>query len=254
MTKGSSLIMNNKIDILGVQFDNVSKKDLCRIYADMLNGKSSGYVVTPNPEIIEYSLQDKEYRGVLNRASLSLADGIGVIYASRYLGTPICERIPGIEAGEKMLCLLNKRKKESIFFLGAEKGVAEKAAKKLSEKYKNLIVSGVRDGFFKYEENDDVIGDINKSGAEVLFVCMGYPRQEKWISENLGRLHNIKVAFALGGSLDVYSGNVKRAPCPIRAAGFEWLWRICTIPGHLKRMSILPLFVRHTIMGKMHKK
>ncbi len=247
--------MKNKIEILGVFFDNVSKKDLCICFNKMLDDEGRGYIVTPNPEIVEHSMKDDKYRLFLNNATMCLADGIGIIYASKLLGKPIRERIPGVEAGEKMLCMLSKKKNHSVFFLGAKRGVAEKAANRLSKKYKGLKVSGVHHGYFNFnnEENNDVLKRINQSGATVLFVCMGYPRQEEWLAENIEKLNNIKVAITLGGSLDVYSGEVTRAPLIVRKVGLEWIWRAMTIPGHIRRLPALPMFMKHTIVSMLNK-
>ncbi len=247
--------MSGKVDILGVRFDDVSRKELCRTFRAMLEGeKHRGYVVTPNPEIVERTLADSEYKDIINGASVCLPDGIGIIYASYIVGTPISNRIPGIEAGEIVMRLLSKRKKESIFFLGAEQGVAKAAAYKLSEKYKGLTVAGYHNGFFLSDENSKVVNCINESGAQVLFVCMGCPLQERWISENISKMPNVKIALALGGSLDVYSGKVKRAPEMFRKAGLEWLWRCFALSGHYKRLFSISMFAGHIAICKFHKK
>ncbi len=244
----------NKVDVLGVLFDSITKKELCRRFSDMLDGEAACYVVTPNSEIVEFSVNDCEYRDILNRATLCIADGIGVIYASKLLGTPLPERVPGVEAGESLLCLLKHRKKESAFFLGAEKGVAEAAAERMSLKYKGLLISGTHHGYFNNEENEAVLRQINESGAEVLFVCMGHPRQEKWISDNLSKLKNIKIALALGGSIDVYAGKAERSPDIFIKMRLEWLWRAFCVKGHLKSLAVLPGFAFHSFEEMINKK
>lgn len=244
--------MNNRINIFEVGFDSLTKKELCAKLCCMLKSGKGQYVVTPNPEIIEYSIQDDEYRKILCKADLCIADGVGIIYASKLFGTPIKERIPGIEAGEMMLRLAAKRG-ESVYLLGGKDGVSEKAAEKLCLKYPLLRIAGTHHGYFEDGGYEDPINDINKSGASVLLVCMGYPRQEKWIYENIRKLDNIKVAMALGGSLDVYSGCVKRAPKLVCSLGFEWLWRGICIPGHLKRMKYIPKFACRAFARKFKR-
>ena len=244
--------MENRIDILGVGFDSLTKKELCKKMCGMLNSAKGQYVVTPNPEIIEYAMHDEKYRKILCEADLCLADGIGVVYASKLFGTPIKERIPGIEAGEMMLCLAAKRG-ESVYLLGGKDGIAKAAAEKLSAKYPKLIIAGAHHGYFSESERQKVIDHINSSGATIIFVCMGYPRQEKWIYDNICCLNNIKVAMALGGSLDVYSENVKRAPETVRALGLEWLWRGVSIPGHLRRLKTIPKFAVRAIAFKFKR-
>ena len=248
--------MKKQVEVLGVWFDCITKKDLCSSFVRMLEGRKKEYIVTPNPEIIELSVKDIGYRRVLNGASLCLADGVGIIYAARLLNASPIKRIPGIEAGEMLMCLLARRKKESAFFLGAEKGVAEKAAENMSKKHSGLNVSGTHHGFFnvKNEENDSVVRKINDSGASVLFVCMGAPRQEKWIAENIGKLKNVKIALALGGALDVYAGKVQRAPQLWRQTNLEWLWRTFLIPGRLKKVVPLTAFSGRVLAESLIKR
>jgi N-acetylglucosaminyldiphosphoundecaprenol N-acetyl-beta-D-mannosaminyltransferase len=207
----------------------------------MLKSDTVNTVFTPNPEILEHAASDGEFAKILNSADLSLPDGVGVLLASKLLGTPVYERIPGIDAGSALLCLAQK-KREKVFFLGAAPGVAEKAECELKKKYKDLIVTGRNHGYFSSIENDSILQKINDSGASILFVCLGSPKQEKWIYENKERLKNVRIAIALGGSLDVYSKNVKRAPDYMQKAGLEWLWRIVFLRGRSKRAGKLPGF------------
>ena len=241
--------MKNRIDIFGVGFDSLTRRELCTRLSGMLAKGKGQYVVTPNPEIIEYSIKDSEYRKILCEADLCIADGVGVIYASKLFNTPIKERIPGIEAGEMMLCLAAKRE-ERVYFLGGEDGVAKTAAEKLRVKYPSLKIVGAHHGYFTEDENQKVIDEINETEATILFVCMGYPRQEKWIYDNISDLHSVKVAMALGGSLDVYSGNVKRAPALFCSLGLEWLWRGICLPGHFSRLKPLRRFAYRSIVHK----
>lgn len=234
--------MENKINILGVGFDNISHDGIRPCIEKMLAVAKRQYIVTPNPEILEYAKKDEEYKSILNRADLCVADGIGIVYASKILGADIKERIPGIEIGECVLSLCAETG-ERVFLLGAKQGVAEKAASRLCEKYRGLCVSGVHHGYFGCEENGKVADEINRSKASVVFVCMGAPYQEKWIAQNISKLENVKLALALGGSLDVYSGKVKRAPAAFRLLGIEWLWRCFCSPARFARMLRMPVFV-----------
>ena len=236
--------MSDKINIRGVHFDNVTLAEATAMtVAHLKNGSGLFSVFTPNSEIVQLCIDQNEYYSLINSASLIIPDGVGVIKASRILRTPLKEKVAGVELGEATL----KHCAESrigVFFLGAKPGVAEEAARVMEQKYPGLSVRGTHDGYFKKtgEENDGVIDAIVASGAEVLFVCLGVPAQEKWISENGDRLGPVKVALALGGSLDVYSGNVKRAPKLFIRLGLEWFYRLLKEPKRIGRMMKLPKF------------
>lgn len=236
--------MSDKINIRGVLFDNTTLVDATAQVADHLaNGDGLFSVFTPNSEIVQLCIEHHEYYDLINSASLIIPDGIGVIKASKILRTPLKEKVAGVELGEATL----KHCAEhgiGVFFLGAKPGVANDAAKVMQEKYPGLPVLGTHDGYFKKtgEENDAVISEIVASQAKVLFVCLGVPAQEKWIYENRDRLIGVKVALALGGSLDVYSGNVKRAPKLFIRLGLEWFYRLLKEPKRIGRMMKLPKF------------
>ncbi len=234
--------MKQKTEILGVGFDSIGREELTSQLNNMLIEPGQGYVVTPNPEILQCAEKDDSYREVLNGASLCVADGVGVVWASRVLGKPLKERIPGVEIGEQMLSICAAQSR-GVFLLGGEEGVADAAAQRMGAKYAGLIISGTHHGYFDKEDNDRIVSLINESGAEVLFVCMGFPYQEKWIAEHIGMMPAIRLAFALGGSLDVYSGKVKRAPRAFCAMGLEWLWRAFSSYSHFCRAVKLPIYI-----------
>ena len=236
--------MSEKINVRGVLFDNVTLSEATSLVASHLeDGEGLFSVFTPNSEIVQLCIEQNEFYSLINSASLIIPDGVGVVKASRILRTPLKTKVAGIELGEAVLAYAAKNG-IGVFFLGARPGVADEAARTMSLKYPGLTVCGTHDGYFKKtgEENDAVIAEIVSSGAKVLFVCLGVPAQEKWIGENRERLGNIKVALALGGSLDVYSGNVKRAPKIFIRLGLEWLYRLLKEPWRIGRMMKLPKF------------
>ncbi len=212
----------------------------------MAKGEGIVAVYTPNAEIVQLCIDKNEYYGLINSAEMTVPEGIGVIKAAKILGTPLKERVPGVELGEKMIefCAKNGHK---VYFLGGKPGVASLAAKNMTEKYPGLIVCGTGDGYFKKEgeESDEIIGKIADSCAELLFVCLGVPVQEKWIHDNKEKLAliGVKVCMALGGSLDVYSGTVKRAPDFFCKTGLEWFYRLLKQPSRIGRMMKLPKFL-----------
>ncbi len=249
---------NEKINIRGVYFDNVTPEEASeRVNCALAENKTEGKVFsvyTPNPEIVQLCIEQNEYYDVINSASMVVPDGIGVIKAAKILKTPLKARVPGIEVGERALCHAAERGYR-VFFLGGKPSVAEEAAKKKREQYPKLNICGCSDGYFKKEgaENDAVIEKINAAAPDLLFVCLGVPAQEKWIKDNGERLTSVKVCLALGGSLDVYSGNVKRAPKLFIKLNLEWFYRLLKEPKRIGRMMKLPKFLIGTLIHRNKK-
>ena len=230
-----------KKEILGICFDDLSRQEAVQAGAALLSEDKFHYVVTPNPEFILAAEKDGEFRRVLNEADLVLADGIGVVYSARIQGTPLKGRVPGIEFAAG---LMERMAAEglSLFLLGAKPGVAETAGKRLAEQYPGLRIAGTHDGYF--QEDAPVAEEIRQSGAEAVFVCLGAPKQELWMSRYGGET-GARLLCGLGGSLDVFAGTVERAPRFWSDHGLEWLYRICRDPRRLKRAVRLPLFLVH---------
>lgn len=228
-----------KTDVMGVAFDDLTMDQAVERALDLARGTGFGYAVTPNPELVMMASRDPDYARTLAGASLTLADGIGVIYAAKLLGRPLKGRVPGVDfAG----ALMERMAREGLglFLLGAKPGVAEKAAENLMEKYPGLQVKGVHDGYF--QEDGPVVEAVRASGAEVVFVCLGAPKQERWMAQN-GPATETHLAIGLGGSLDVFAGTVKRAPEGWQRLGLEWLYRLIKEPWRIGRMAKLPLFL-----------
>ncbi|MBE6995620.1 MAG: WecB/TagA/CpsF family glycosyltransferase [Ruminococcaceae bacterium] len=238
-----------RIDVLGVGFDNVTMQEAVDRAVELLRGEGTHYVVTPNPEIVEVCREDAEANAAVNGAALVLPDGIGVIKGAAMLGTPLKERTPGVEFGAH---LVEKMAESgwSLYLLGAKPGVAELAAKNLAEKHPGLKIAGTRDGYFK--EDDAVVSDIRASGADCVFVCLGAPKQEKWMKKN-GVATGAKLLCGLGGSMDVFAGTVERAPKFWCDHNLEWFYRLCKEPRRIGRMMKLPLFLVHVRQEKKQK-
>lgn len=248
---------NEKINVRGLEFDNVTLDEAMKRIETRLSKDENGVfsVFTPNSEILQLCIEQNEYYGLFGSASLIIPDGIGVIKAAKILGTPLKSRVPGVELGEKTIAL-SAEKGYKVFFLGGKPGIAELAKEKMSGKYPGLNVVGTHDGYFKKdsEESDNVVRTICESGADILFVCLGVPAQEKWIKENKDRLGCVKAALALGGSLDIYSGTVKRAPSFFCKTGLEWFYRLICEPKRIGRMMKLPKFLIGTYKYKFSSK
>ena len=229
-----------KVNILGVNVDKVTIPEAASKIMSMLGENRPHWVFTPNSEIIMQAYRDEEFCDVLNRADLLTADGIGVVYASKILGNPIEERAAGFD----ITCMLLEKFAKSghrIFFFGGREGVAETAKKNLEAKYPFINIVGTRNGYFKPEEESDIINEINDARPDILFVCLGAPAQEKWIARNSVKL-NAKVCMGVGGSLDVLAGTAERAPEFWINHGLEWFYRLMKQPSRFIRMLALPKF------------
>jgi N-acetylglucosaminyldiphosphoundecaprenol N-acetyl-beta-D-mannosaminyltransferase len=228
-----------RTDVLGVAFDNVTLEEAVDRGMALLDEEEPHLVATPNPEIVQIAGKDPEFAKILADASLVLADGVGVIHAAKILGRPLKGRVPGIEFASALMERMAKTGRR-LYLLGAKPGVAEMAAANLQAKYPGLVICGTHDGYFK--EDGPVAQAIRDSRAEAVFVCLGAPKQEKWIAAN-GAATGAKLLVGLGGSLDVFAGTVKRAPKVFQNLGLEWFYRLCTQPSRIGRMAKLPLFL-----------
>lgn len=237
-----------RIDVLGVGFDNMTMEQAVSEGVRLMGTAGAHYAVTPNPEIVEVCREDPEAREAVNGASLVLADGIGVIYGAKILGTPLKGRVTGIGFAQGIMERMAENGK-SLFLLGAKPGVAEQAARRLQEQYAGLRIAGVHDGYF--QEDGPVAEAIRESGADVVFVCLGAPKQEKWMRKN-GEATGAHLLVGLGGCLDVFSGQVQRAPEIFQKLGLEWLHRLAKNPSRIGRMMKLPLFLVH-VAGERRK-
>ena len=226
-----------KTEILGIQFDNLTRQEAARRGAQLLAEDKFHYVVTPNPEFLLACEKDPYFRDILNEADLVLPDGIGVVYSAKILGTPLKERVPGVEFAEDMLSALNEMGGR-LYLLGAKPGVAEQAGARILERYPHIVLCGTQNGYFRDEQ--DVLLQVAAARPDLLFVCLGAPKQEKWMAR-WGAHTGARLAIGLGGCLDVFAGNVERAPEAWRKLGLEWAYRLKKEPRRIGRMAKLPL-------------
>lgn len=235
-----------KTDVMGVTFDDMTMEEAVERALTLAREGKGAYAVTPNPELVMMAQKDPAYAETLAGATLTLADGIGIIYAAKLLKRPLTGRVPGIDfAGALMERLAENGLK--LYLLGAKPGVAEQAAANLKEKYPRLEVCGTHDGYFK--EDGPVIRDIRTKGADVVFVCLGAPKQEEWMRRN-GAATGAGLLVGLGGSLDVFAGTVQRAPEQMQKMGLEWLYRLAKQPSRIGRMAKLPGFLVKAVFWK----
>lgn len=233
----------SKININGIFFDNVTRAEAADLAENALLGDACKLVVTPNAEIAYNAICDKAFFDILSSAEIILPDGAGIIKASKILHTPLKEKVAGVDFGYDVARLCSKLG-VSLFILGGKPNVAKNAAEKLTNLYPRLEVSGAEDGYFQKngDENDIIIEKINRSHATALFVCLGSPTQEVWACQNRAKLKHVKLICCLGGSVDVYSENVKRAPKIFIKARLEWFYRLLKEPKRFSRMIVIPKY------------
>ena len=236
-----------RTDILGVGFDDLTLEEAAAAGARLVEEPGFHYAVTPNPEFLLAAKSNPEFRQALLDAHLVLADGVGVAYAAKILGRPLKGRVPGIDFAQRLLSWMSHNGKR-LFLLGAKPGVAELAAANLRDSHPGLLICGTHDGYF--QEDGPVVEEIRASGADVVFVCLGAPKQEFWMVRN-GPDTGAHLMVGLGGSLDVFAGVVERAPAGFQRLGLEWLYRLIKQPSRIGRMAKLPLVLWDAAVARM---
>jgi N-acetylglucosaminyldiphosphoundecaprenol N-acetyl-beta-D-mannosaminyltransferase len=244
--------LRNTVEVVGVNIDNLSFAEAQERIAEFLDGNSLNMIFTPNSEILYDAVKDRELEDILNKAQLVIPDGIGVVIASKFYGTPLKERVTGIDISEKIL-ELGAVRGSKLFLFGAKQESVELAAAKIREKYKGIEIVGIRNGYFSEEEEEQIIKQIQDSQADILFVGLGAPKQEKLIYKYKDSL-GVKIAIGIGGGIDAIAGVVKRAPEFYQEAGLEWFYRLLKQPSRIKRVIKLPKFVLLALMDSVVSK
>lgn len=232
-----------KENIRGFDVTTLGYEALKRQLLKDIDEDKKSFIVAINPEKIMHGTKDKELKELLNSATYQIPDGYGVVLLSKRQGGNIKERVTGCDLFQQ-LCELAALENKKVFLYGGKPGVAEKTKEILQNRYDGLNVVGVIDG---YEKNQDLIIDkINKAKPDFLFVALGSPRQENWIKDNMNNL-NVNIFQGVGGSFDVVSGNLERAPIWMQKIGLEWLHRVILEPKRIGRIIKLIGFL---IKGK----
>lgn len=233
--------MRKQVKILGIPIDIITQEEAYNKLISFIEDATLKKVYTPNPEIVMLAQEDSELLKAIEEADLVLPDGIGLVIASKIKGLGLKERVTGIDTMDRLLDYCGDKKK-SIYILGGKPGTAEIACKNIEKKYPGIKIAGFHHGYFQKEDEDHLIAQINSTEPDLLFVCLGAPKQEKWIYQHQEKL-KCRIAMGVGGSVDVYAGKVKRAPIAFQKLGLEWFYRLLKEPWRIKRMLVLPKFL-----------
>ncbi len=229
-----------KVDILGCNVDRIDMDGALQKIDEFIKSDKPHHIITLNAEIIYKAQSDPKLKSIINQAHLVTPDGAGVVWAAKYLKAPVPERVTGIDLTLK-LAEIGAKKGYKFYFYGAAPGVAEEAAKNLQEKHKGLNIVGTCHGYIKSHEREKLLKDIQEKQPDILLVALGAPNQEFWIRDHLKKLQ-VPVCIGVGGSFDVISGRINRAPEFFQKAGLEWLYRLLKQPSRIGRMMALPKF------------
>ena len=245
--------MKDRLKILDIWVDPVTREEAIKWVSDILrSGQEPHSIFASNPEKNFSVPKDLDLYGVFKQADLLLPDGIGIVWAARLLFGVKLDRVPGSEFIED-ICRLAAAAGYKIFVYGASEEVNRKSVEILQERYPGLVVAGRANGYISAEDTPDLIRRINDSRAEILFLALGSPKQEKWYGTYRDSLEHIRVVQGIGGTLDTIAGKVKRAPEVWRRYSAEWLYRLLTEPKRIRRQKVLPLFLLKVLGVKISR-
>ncbi len=225
-------------NVLSIKVCTLSKNDIKNNLCRELQYGHGISIFTPNTQMLLAAKNDARLSKLLNSSSINIPDGIGIRIAANVK----LAKTSGIDLAEELLPIAEKLGTR-IFLLGGKEGVARAAKINLSDRFPSLNICGTHHGYFDRASEKAVIQQINSSRAELLLVCMGFPRQEEWINKNLRALPSVRIAMGLGGTLDVWAKKIRRAPKIIQGAGLEWLWRVMLEPSRAKIFLDIPRFL-----------
>lgn len=244
--------MTNKQErFLGVPVGALTRQELLDDIGKQIERGAKSTLIAINPEKILTAQKNETLKRLIEEATYRIPDGIGVLIASRLKGGAITERIPGIEMFEELVKLADENR-YPVFLYGAKEEIVKTAAGKLQERYPGLLIAGSLNGYQQDEEA--VVREIRASGAKMLFIAKGSPRQELWIEEHMASLPDVLVFQGVGGSFDVLAGKVKRAPQSFQRLGLEWLYRLLQEPSRIKRQLLLPVFLLRVMVERVKQR
>jgi len=236
------------VPLHGVRVHRLTMAETLETLGRFIREGGPHHVVTLDSSMCVLARDDAALRQIVANAELSTPDSAGVLWACRRFGCPLPQRVSGVEIVEE-LCRIAPEKGYRLFFLGAAPGVAEDAARKMRDRYPGCEIVGTRDGFFRQEDEPALLDEIRTAHPDILCVALGIPKQEKWIARHRDAL-GVPVLIGVGGTFDVYSGRVKRAPKWMQRLSLEWLYRLARNPRKIGKVMTLPKFVLMTLRAK----
>ncbi len=234
-------ILSGKVNILGISVDALDMSGVLTKAEEFINSAAPHHVFTADASGLIRAAEDVEFAELVKNADLVTADGAGAMLAVEMRGGRLSDRVSGCDLVDKLSELAAKNG-YGVYFFGAAEGVAESAAIKLQQKYPSLSIAGIRNGYFKPEDEEEIARQVIAAKPQILFVALGIPKQEQFIRKYF-HLLNIPVMVGVGGSFDVISGTINRAPVWMQKSGLEWLYRLIQEPQRLPRMTALPRFI-----------
>lgn len=231
--------------ILDIPFSVVTNEEALHIILNFLADNSYKMIFTPNPEVVMQARNNPEFKNILIQGDLIIPDGIGIVMASKLNDTKITERVAGCDLAHNVFDNI-KNTDKTVYLFGGAPGVADAAKKRMTSIYPGLKIVGTSSGYFDANREKEIINEINTLRPDLLLVGLGMVKQEKWIFDNRNNL-NVKVAMGVGGTIDVMSGKVERAPEIFINFGMEWFYRLMKDPKRISRMGALPKFAVEVI-------
>jgi N-acetylglucosaminyldiphosphoundecaprenol N-acetyl-beta-D-mannosaminyltransferase len=240
------------VTIMGVRFTKHNlQQTLLTLNKRLEKEKQEGnlyHLITANPEIVMLSRRDPLLQQIMAEAAMITPDGIGIVLASKWQGKSLQERVTGYDILQGLLEAGNN-KGYSVYLLGADEATSFKAAEAIRRQYPGVRIAGRHHGFFSVQNETQIVSDIQVAKPDILVVAMGAPFSEKWIYKYKDVLQ-AKIAFGVGGSLDIMAGKVKRAPGMWQKLHVEWLYRLLSQPTRWRRQLVLPKFVLSVLVGR----
>ncbi len=209
-----------------------------------------GYVLAMNPEKFFALRKNQFLQEFFEKAALLIPDGIGIVWALRFLFKVKVSRVPGADLMQR-ICSEAPENGYRIFIYGASEQVNSSACEELKKRYPGILIVGRANGFVPQNEMDELVEKINQSNANILFIALGSPRQEEWMAKYAGQLTSVKLCQGIGGTLDTIVGTVKRAPVIWQKMGLEWCYRLLKQPRRIKRQLKLAIFVKEVFILKI---
>jgi N-acetylglucosaminyldiphosphoundecaprenol N-acetyl-beta-D-mannosaminyltransferase len=236
------------VPLHGVRVDRVTMDETLDAIDRFIRSGEPHHVITLDASMCVFAGEDEDLRRIVAAADLVTPDSAGVLWACRKYGSPLPQRVSGVEIVEQ-LCRLSPERGYRLFFFGSAPGVAEDAAGKFRARYPGCQIVGARDGFFSPDDDATIVEQIRAARPDILCVALGIPKQEKWIAKHRAEL-GVPVLIGVGGTFDVHSGRVKRAPALMQRLNLEWLYRLAKNPRKIGKVMTLPKFMLMTLRGR----